>query len=45
MSVCNILLEMLHHWVSEGEFYIGGFVLCNFIEPIMFVCCMLTSLY
>ena len=24
---------MLHHWVSEGEFYIGGFVLLTFIEP------------
>ena len=23
---------MLQHWVSEGEFYIGGFVLHQFIE-------------
>ena len=25
---------MLQHWVSEGEFYIGDFVLLTFIEPI-----------
>ena len=24
---------MLQHWATEGEFYIGGFVLRNFIEP------------
>ena len=29
---------MLQHWASEGEFYIGGFLLHNFIEPAMFVC-------
>ena len=23
---------MLQHWASEGEFYIGGFVLLKFIE-------------
>ena len=25
---------MLHHWVNEGEFYIGGFVLRQFIESV-----------
>ena len=25
---------MLQHWVSEGKFYIGGFVLLTFIEPV-----------
>ena len=25
---------MLQHWVSEGEFYIGGFVLLTFVEPV-----------
>ena len=25
---------MLQHWASEGEFYIGGFVLLTFIEPV-----------
>ena len=28
---------MLQHWVSEGKFYIGGFVLLTFIEPYRFV--------
>ena len=23
---------MLHHWVSDGKFYIGGFVLLTFVE-------------
>ena len=36
----TILEQMLQHWVSEGEFYIGGFVLLKFIEPIIFACCM-----
>ena len=30
----TILEQMLQHWVSEGEFYIGGFVFFKFIEPI-----------
>ena len=25
---------MLHHWGSEGEFYIGGFILLTFTEPV-----------
>ena len=25
---------MLHHWGSEGEFNIGGFILLTFIEPV-----------
>ena len=29
---------MLHHWAIKGEFYIGIFVLCQFIEPVMFAC-------
>ena len=29
---------MLQHWVSEGEFYISGFVLHNFIETVRFAC-------
>ena len=29
---------MLQHWASEGEFYVGGFVLRNFIEPVTFAC-------
>ena len=28
---------MLQHWVSEGEFYTGGFVLLTFIEPVRLV--------
>ena len=36
---------MLQHWVSEGEFYTGGFVLRNFTELVTFVCSVLTSLY
>ena len=24
---------MLQYWASEGEFYIGGFVLPTFVEP------------
>ena len=35
----TILEQMLQHWVSEGEFYIGGFELLKFIEPIIFACC------
>ena len=31
---------MLHHCASEGEFYIGGFVLRKYIEPVTFVHCM-----
>ena len=31
------LLEMLQHWASQGEFYIGGCVLRNFIELVRFV--------
>ena len=36
---------MLQHRASEGEFYIGGFVLRNVIEPVTFARCVLTSLY
>ena len=36
--------NLLQHWVSEGEFYIRGFALSNFNEPIMFACCAMTSL-
>ena len=26
---------MLHHWVSEGEFYIGSFVInADIVEPV-----------
>ena len=25
---------MLQHWVSEGEFYIGGYVVLTFVEPV-----------
>ena len=32
---------MLQHWASEGKFYTGGFVLCNFIEPVTFAHCVL----
>ena len=35
----TILEQMLQHWASEGEFYIGGFVLLKFIELIIFACC------
>ena len=34
----TILEQMLQHWASEGEFYIGGFVLLKFIEPIIIIC-------
>ena len=36
---------MVQHWASDGEFYICGFVLCNFIEPVAFMHCALTLLY
>ena len=36
---------MLQHWASDDKFYVGNFVSGNFTEPIMFACCMLTSLY
>ena len=26
---------MIQHWASEGEFYIGGFVLLKFIESVV----------
>ena len=31
---------MLQHWESEGEFYIGCFVLCQFIELVTFARCV-----
>ena len=31
--------KMLQHWVNEGEFYVGGFVLLKFIELVTFVRC------
>ena len=34
----TILEQMLQHWASEGEFYIGGFVLLKLIEPIIIIC-------
>ena len=30
---------MLQHRASEGEFHIGDFVLCQFIEPVTFARC------
>ena len=35
---------MLQHWSSEGEFYIGGFELCQLIELVTFARCMFTGL-
>ena len=34
----------MQHWANEGEFHTGGFVLCNFIEPVTLTCCVTTSL-
>ena len=48
------LFKMLQNWASEGEFCIyrwfcefctGGFVLHQFIEPVTFAHCAMTSLY
>ena len=36
---------MLQYWVSEGQFYTGGFVLRSFIELVTFAHCVLTSLH
>ena len=36
----NTILKMPQHWASKGEFYTGVFVLCNFIEPVTFLRCV-----
>ena len=41
----KIKLENVTAWASEGEFYTGGFVLRNFIEPVTFAHCAVMSLF
>ena len=34
------------HWMSEGESYMGGFVLLKLIDPVMFhTLCVTDSMY
>ena len=40
----RIYYKMLQHWVSKGNFYIGGSVLLNLIEPVTLAHCTLMSL-
>ena len=36
---------MLQHWVNKGEFYIGGFELRKFLEPVTFARCVFYTIF